>query len=209
MIRTLNPDAISVCSGTVKRDIIEKFENKVKEIKLHLSNVAGISSFTLDAWTSKNSLPFMAIRAHWITSDWDYETVLLDFSYIEGSHGGENFCDIFLQYVKRFEIPLSKVLAVTMDNVASNDTFMDNLQVQDIKITVNVSATENRVRRMPHIINLAVQDILAFLKIPLNYEDDVCERLDDEEVCLCITAFVASIYEVCITGCTRDGYGKK
>lgn len=127
----------------------------------------------------------MAIRAHWISADWVYQTVLLDFSYIDGSHGGGDFCDIFLKCLKRFDIPLSKVLAVTMDNVTSNDTFVDCLRIHGIKFGINLSAAENRVRCMAHIINLGVQDILESLKIPLNYDFDAYEHLDNQ-VCLCI-----------------------
>lgn len=173
LIRTLNPDAITVSSETVKRDIIEKFENKVKEIKLILSKVPGKISFVL---------PFLAIRAHSISEDWVYKTILVDFLYIDGSHGGENLCDIFLKCLKRFDIPLTKVLSLTMDNATANDTLMDSLQKHGIKIGVKVSAEENRVRCMAHILNLAVQDILESLKIPLNYEEDLYKHLD-EEVC--------------------------
>lgn len=114
LIQTLNPDAVTISSETVKRDILKKFEEKVKEVKLSLSKIPGKISFTVDAWTSKNILPFMAIRAHWISSDWVYQTVLLDFSYIDGSHKGVDFCNIFLKCLDRFDIPLMKVLGITI-----------------------------------------------------------------------------------------------
>lgn len=37
VIQTLNPDAVTVSSQTVKRDIIQKFQAKVEEVKLSLS----------------------------------------------------------------------------------------------------------------------------------------------------------------------------
>lgn len=191
MIKILNPAAITISSSTVKRDIMKKFEEKTKYMIAYLKKVPGKMSFTLDAWTSKNFIPFMAIRAHWINSDWVYETVLLDFSHILDLHDGKNFCSIFLQCLERFEIPLSKVLALTMDNVGSNNTLMEFLRLHGIKIGVNVSAEENRVRCILHILNLVVQDILAFLKIPLNYEDDV---VIDEKVCLIFFLYVICNY---------------
>lgn len=184
MIKILNPDAVSVCKETVKRDIIKKFQELVKEIKLKLSKSPGKFSFTLDAWTSKNVIPFMAIRAHWINADWEYETVLLDFCHIQGKHDGLNFSKMFLGCLQRYEIPLSKVLGVTIDNATPNDTFMSNLEKHGIKIGSHISAQENRVRCMPHILNLCVQDVLDTLKIPSNNEIDKYEHLDEnEEVC--------------------------
>lgn len=184
MIASLNPEAGTISATTVKRDIMELFAVKVQETKLKLVKVPGKLSFTLDAWTSKNVLPFMAIRVHWIDADWAYQTVLLDFCYITGKHDGENFCNIFVECLKRFEIPISKVLALTMDNVGSNDTFMEFLTKHGIKVNVHTSSAENRVRCMPHVLNLSVQDILASLKIVLNHEEDKYEHLDIAEVCL-------------------------
>ncbi|KAJ6643914.1 putative AC transposase [Pseudolycoriella hygida] len=180
MIAILNPAAITISSTTVKRDIIAKFEEKVKEMVAYLKEVPGKLSFTIDAWTSKNVLPFMAIRAHWINSEWVYETVLLDFWHIEGSHKGTNFGEIFLKCLERFEIPLSKVLALTMDNVSSNDTLMEFLQKRGVEIGVEFSVQEHRVRCILHILNLIVQDILECLKISLNDDkDNLIEDVDE------------------------------
>lgn len=183
MIQILNPAAETISSSTVKRDVIKKFQEKVKVMIAYLKKIPGKISFTIDAWTSKNVLPFVAIRAHWINSEWVYETVLLDFVYIEGSHDGKKFSDLFLQCLERFEIPLSKVLALTMDNASPNDTFMEFLRKHGIEIGVDLSAIANRVRCMLHILNLVVQDILAFLKIPLNFDEDVFIE-EKSEVCL-------------------------
>lgn len=173
MIDSLNPDANTICDQTVKRDIMAVFAEKIIEIKLKLSKVPGKFSFTLDAWTSKNMLSFMAIRAHWINADWIYESVLLDFAYIDGKHSGENLGKVFLECLERFEIPLTKVLALTMDNVESNSTLIDLLSIHGITVGTHISSADNRIRCMPHIMNLSVQDILGALKIPLNYEEDV------------------------------------
>lgn len=121
MIKALNPAATTISDQTVKPDIMKLFEERIETIKLMLSKVPGKLSFTIDAWTSKNFIPFMAIRAHWINADWTYQTVIADFSYIEGSHSGQNLCEIFVDCLKRFNIPLSKVMAITMDNIYSNN----------------------------------------------------------------------------------------
>lgn len=147
-----------------------------------LKKVPGKISFT-DAWTSKNVLPFMAIRAHWISSDWAYETVLLDFSHIDGKHDGKNFRSMFVQCLERFQIPLSKMLALTMDNVSSNDTFMEFLRLHGIELGVKITAEENRVRCILHILNLVVQDILQFLKIPLKIRISTQRRQKLEQHC--------------------------
>ncbi|KAJ6642968.1 putative AC9 transposase, partial [Pseudolycoriella hygida] len=175
LIKNLNPEANSISAQTVKRDIMKLFEDSVKEIKIRLSKVA----FTVDAWTSKNVLPFMDIRAHWINDDWTYETVMVDFSFIEGNHSGQNLCKIFVDCLERFEIPLSKVSSVTMDNVSANDTFMDFLSKYATDAGTRLSKPNNRIRCLPHVLNLSVQDILSALKVPLNDEEDRYAYLDN------------------------------
>lgn len=182
LLKSLNPEAKHFSAQTVKRDIMKKFEECVAETKIRLSKVSSKFAFTVDAWTSKNVLPFMDIRAHWINDDWTYESVVVDFSFIEGDHAGKNLCKIFVDCLKRFEIPLSKVSAVTMDNVSSNDTFMDYLRKHSIEAGTNLSKSHNRIRCLPHVLNLAVQDILSELKIPLNDDVDHSRYLDDLEV---------------------------
>ncbi|KAJ6639515.1 Zinc finger BED domain-containing protein RICESLEEPER 2 [Pseudolycoriella hygida] len=135
-------------------------------------------SFTVDGWTSNNMLPFMAIRGHTrINIDWIYETVLLDFTYIEGDHCASSLCSFFIKCLQFFDIPLTKVLAVTMDNTGSNDTFMTALRDYRIEVGVDYTPNEHRVRCMAHILNLSVQDIMKNLKI-------VPERGDNEEDCI-------------------------
>lgn len=114
-----------------------------------------------------------------------YETVLMDFLHIDGDHSGENLCAHFIKYLTFYEIPLSKILAITTDNIESNSTFMDAMEEHGIKVGVDVRPDEHRVRCMAHILNLCVQDIMKALNIPLNDESG-CEDIDDpdEEVIL-------------------------
>lgn len=122
----------------------------------------------------------MDIRAHWINDDWTYESIILDFFFIVGNHKGNNLCKIFVDCLKQFEIPLSKVSAVTMDNVSSNDTFMDYLSELNMQLKLAHTCLSRTI--VFDVLNLAVQDILAALKIPLNDEEDYYASLDCLEV---------------------------
>lgn len=178
MVHLLNPAAELISDKTVKRDLMAKYIKKVEEIKLVISQAPGKFSFTVDGWTSKNVHPFMAIRAHWISEEWEHKSVLLDLSYIDGDHSGLHYSQIFMACLERFSIPLSKVMCITMDNVGANDTFIESLEALGITAEVIFNSADNRVRCMAHILNLCVQDILSKLKIPLNHEDNENECLD-------------------------------
>lgn len=61
-------------------------------------------SFTIDTWTSKNTLPFMGISLHWINEDWELCNSILDFCLLSGPHSGENLANKFLEVLKEFNI---------------------------------------------------------------------------------------------------------
>lgn len=117
-------------------------------------------------------------RAHWLDNEWDYQSQLLDFCHIEGSHSGKNFRDLFAQALQSLEIPLDKIISVTVDNASSNDTFFDELE----KI-FDILGDDQHIRCLAHIINLAAQNVLKSLKhytTNLDKEHPVEDELVDE-----------------------------
>lgn len=60
-----------------------------------LKNIPGRISFTLDAWTSTNCLPFLGITGHWINKNWELKETIIDFFKLAGAHTGENLADAF------------------------------------------------------------------------------------------------------------------
>lgn len=180
LIRLLNPTAELISDKTMRADVMAAYYDQIEEIKSQLKEVPGKISITLDCWSSKNILSFLVIRAHWISSEWELKSQLLDFSPIECDHDGENLCRIFLECISRFNIPLSKILAYTMDNATNNDTFISALKNHGIEIGVNVSAEENQVRCLAHIFNLAVQDMLKVLNVPFIEADGTEDEFSDD-----------------------------
>lgn len=183
MLQTLNPDAKSVSDKTIKRDTMAAFSLEFEKTKLRMKEVPGKISFTMDGWTSRNVLAFVAIRAHFINTEWKYESELLDFVEVDG-HSGSDLSDVFLDCLKHYDIPLSKVMAITMDNVESNNTFMNLLATYGITIQTTTSPDANRVRCLAHVLNLSVQDIMSSLNISLKPDDDQPEDeadFSDEE----------------------------
>lgn len=64
----------------------------------------GKISFTLDAWTSSNYIPFLGITAHWVTSNWELKSTIIDFIKLEGPHSGKNIKEVFLNSLNNLGI---------------------------------------------------------------------------------------------------------
>jgi len=75
----LHPEVECLSGDTVKVYILSMFEEERNRMRKVLQDTLGKISFTLDAWTSRNQLPFLGITAHWVDSEWDLRSTLLDF----------------------------------------------------------------------------------------------------------------------------------
>lgn len=178
-MNSLNPDAHTYPDKTIKADELAYYLTKHEELKKEVAKIPGKISITMDGWTSKNSLPFMAIRGHWSDDNWTYQTRLFDFAHVDGGHDGQNHSRIFTNCLARLGIAFSKIIAITLDNATNNDTFFDWLEEHGIL------ADSHQARCMAHIINLGVQDVLSTLKVPAVYHDiDENEDLDNEVIFL-------------------------
>ncbi|KAJ6639913.1 Zinc finger BED domain-containing protein RICESLEEPER 2 [Pseudolycoriella hygida] len=173
LVKCLNPLARIVCDKTIRADLMVEYERKVEELKTELAAVPGKISITLDGWTSKHGLPFLAIRGHWVDEQWQLKSKLLDFAYIEGNHDGRNHSIIRSECLRRLNVRFSEILGITADNASSNDKLFDWLD------SCGVSAVTSQVRCLAHVINLAVQDMLAALKVPSDCDPEYDESLEN------------------------------
>ncbi|KAJ6647836.1 Zinc finger BED domain-containing protein RICESLEEPER 2, partial [Pseudolycoriella hygida] len=174
LMKCLNPLARIVCDKTIRADLMVEYERKVEELKTELAAVPGKISITLDGWTSKHGLPFLAIRGYWVDEQWQLKSKLLDFAYIEGNHDGRNHSIILSECLRRLNVRFSEILGITADNASSNDKLFDWLD------SCGVSAVTSQIRCLAHVINLAVQDMLAALKVPSDCDPEYDESLENE-----------------------------
>lgn len=175
-IKTLNPNAELVSDKTIRSDLMVTYKKMLQEMKTVISEIPGKISLTMDSWTSTNSLPFAAIRGHWMDKDCQYRSEMLDFPHISGNHSGLTLKNLLVNCVERMEIPFTKIMGVTLDNALNNDTFFFWLEEHGLTTVLN------HVRCLDHIMNLAVQDILAELKVPEGDNDSeyAIDVLEDE-----------------------------
>lgn len=50
-------------------------------------------SLTTDLWASRATMGFMTVSRHFLTSDWDLKSVILETIHIEGSHTAVSLAD--------------------------------------------------------------------------------------------------------------------
>ena len=141
-------------TGTFFLDLLQEVEfcpnvilYLINQTNSILQEAPGRISFTLDAWTSTTQVPFLGITAHWITTDWEMKSIIIDFVHLLGPHSGRNLADAFYKVLKDYGILtkvcifnyiknylkirkltcyfLKQILGVATDNASNNNTMFE------------------------------------------------------------------------------------
>ena len=108
---------------TVRNWTIEAFQ--VEKLRVQQAVQSSISKihFTVDLWTSNNSLALLGIIAHYFAEDGQLRQSVLALRELEGQHTGRNQAELIMRVIKEFGIAL-KVGYFMMDNAENNETMM-------------------------------------------------------------------------------------
>jgi hypothetical protein len=106
--------------------VLNQFRIEKERIRLRLHSSRSKIHVSLDIWTLPNSIPILAIIAHYISEDNKLESSLLALKEIEGSHEGDNIAPIIEAELAEWGI-ISKLGYLQMDNASNNDTMIKAL----------------------------------------------------------------------------------
>ncbi|KAM4557393.1 E3 SUMO-protein ligase ZBED1-like [Fundulus diaphanus] len=119
MIHTLNP-GYTLPSRTHFTKLMErKYEETFKKVKTAINTNNSKLALTTDVWTSVATEAYLGVTCHYITDDWDMQSISLTTMPLQGRHTASNIAEWLEQVVDRFEIPPSKIIAIVHDNGAN------------------------------------------------------------------------------------------
>lgn len=174
-------------ADTVSRRLCLRLDALDSELRTLMSSASSIA-LSLDGWTSQNSLPMLAINAHWMSSAFQQYRACTEFVEIEGRDSGENIANIVATVLERFHVS-DEVMTITADNASNNDTLhrylyqklsqrYDEYLTETIIREGTMKFTHNsQIRCFAHILNLVMKIILRSLRASSHKE--ACDLLDD------------------------------
>ncbi|KAG8729906.1 hypothetical protein FRC10_003305 [Ceratobasidium sp. 414] len=122
-----------------------KIDNDMKYVR-------GRISLTSDLWSNGSLCSFMAVTAHYIDKD----------GFTQDHHTGANIGQALFDVLQESNIA-EKVGHITLDNASNNNTLMQELAAALGARGIEFDAQRNRIRCFPHVMNLAVNEILKSL----------------------------------------------
>ncbi|XP_066362544.1 zinc finger BED domain-containing protein RICESLEEPER 2-like [Miscanthus floridulus] len=170
--RAHNPRYKRVTRFSTARDLSKLYNEKMLHLKAAV--MPGVSSvcLTSDIWSGNAKEDYIAVVAHYITSDWDLKKSVIGFKLIEVSHNGINIAECISGVLRDWGL-LDKVFSVSLDNASSNTTAMlaltpllDGYLGYDVDPSDHTKKVYHVVhqRCACHIINLIVKSGLKRLK---------------------------------------------
>lgn len=155
-----------ICRKTVSR-LIEQSSGYLREnIRQALEDEVAIS-LTFDIWSPKKGASgYACITGHFINSDWQLKSLILEFQLIPHPHDAPAICDFMKTAIVDLNIQ-DKILAITTDN-GPNVVAAIGLLEKDLRLKEkfpNIGFTHFRC--LGHVLHLAVQKALKQLNSQL------------------------------------------
>jgi hypothetical protein len=110
---------------TLRQRICNEFNKQRLQLKHDLATTCSTIALSLDAWTSTNSLPVLAIVGHWLTEKFEYRQKVLEFIELQGAHSGENLAATVEACLVELDL-VPKLLTITGDNAGGNETLISD-----------------------------------------------------------------------------------
>src|SRR5947207_1821537 len=102
------------CTKTLKDRIFTVYEAGKDTLKSQFMQIQYIS-LTLDAWSSPAHLPYLGVTAHWLTSKFEPQEILLSMEELPYPHSAFEIQNHLFDLLYEWEIN-SKIIAITTDN---------------------------------------------------------------------------------------------
>ena len=133
---------------------IPKLYSEVKEkVKHELSVVdEDAISMTTDGWTSIANTPFIAVTAHFITSEWTLQFACLSCAQFDKDHNAGNISAVLKDILSEWGINIQNIASCTTDNASNILKAVQELNLQNIHISCfghNINIGVNHALELP------------------------------------------------------------
>ena len=166
----------------------EKWGARKLGIKETLGKMPGKLSFSFDIWLSTNDVPFIALVAHGVDSQWRPRRYLLCLQRFPGAHGGARLAATLMAQIESYDVQ-NRIMAFTGDNASNNVVAMEVVgemlspdhaqpdEMPELEPLEQFTEPTNYFRCGAHVTNLAGSQFFdCFLKRSKRVREDGLEE---------------------------------
>lgn len=117
LIRALTDNKYELPSRTHFRQVaIPKLYNEVKATVQEKILHVDYYSATTDLWSSITLAPYISLTIHFIDSNWDLQSMVLQTQYMPQDHTGKNIADALRESLENWNLSEDKLVSLTTDS---------------------------------------------------------------------------------------------
>ncbi|CAI8592783.1 unnamed protein product [Vicia faba] len=132
-------------------------------LKKELANIPSRISLTSDLWTACTTEGYIFLTAHYVDSNWNFKSRILNFCRMPPPHTGSELSKKILEFLSDWGIE-KNIFSLTLDNASANDVMQANLKRQLALQKWLLSDGEFfHICCSAHVLNLIVQEGLKLL----------------------------------------------
>ncbi|KAF6527713.1 hypothetical protein HZS61_008015 [Fusarium oxysporum f. sp. conglutinans] len=162
----VNTTEAHITHNTVRRRILQVYEENKAEIKRVLATAPGLLHIAFDGWRSNNRHALYGICCYFLNTLGQPGKLVLGLPELVDRHSGDNIATHVVEVLRSYGIT-HKVGYFTVDNASNNDTAME-----EIGKALGFEGKTRRLRCFGHILSLAVKALL-FGHNSEAFEDDI------------------------------------
>ena len=154
------------CTKTLKDRIFTVYEAGKDTLKSQFMQIQHIS-LTLDAWSSPAHLPYLGVTAHWLSSKFEPQEILLSMKELPYSHSTFEIQDHLFDLLYEWEIDL-KITAIVTDNTFNVKKACNNMSIGEripcaahtlqLSIEKGLDVIKNLIDKCKHLISFLSND---------------------------------------------------
>ena len=114
LLRLFDPTYVIPSRHTILRRIVAMPEERVVEIRRILASECASVSITADTWSSRVYKGYMVLTAHWINSEWEHKSTVLDLVRFAIPRTGEAAAALIFNVLEHWGLS-RKVRTITTD----------------------------------------------------------------------------------------------
>ncbi|PRQ50593.1 putative transcription factor/ chromatin remodeling BED-type(Zn) family [Rosa chinensis] len=126
-VRSLQPQFNMVTFNTIQDECVAIYHREKQSLLNLIIGSPGRISLTVDLWTSNQNLGYVFLTGHFVDSDWNSFSQILNVVMVPSPDSGDTFSQAILTCLSDWHVE-GRLFTITLDQSLSNETIIGNLK---------------------------------------------------------------------------------
>ncbi|KAL6144862.1 hypothetical protein ACLB2K_055552 [Fragaria x ananassa] len=126
-VRSLQPQFNMVSFNTIQDECVAIYHREKQCLLNLIAGCPGRISLTVDLWTSNQNLGYVFLTGHFVDSDWNSYSRILNVITVPSPDSGDTFSQAILTCLSDWHVE-GRLFTITLDQSLSNETIIGNLK---------------------------------------------------------------------------------